>query len=420
MEKELNMRDNIKISVIVTTFNVEKYIRECVESILKQSIKEIELICIDDASTDQSLEILKEYEKKDTRVKIIELNESIGPSSARNIGYKVAEGEYVYQIDGDDYVIEDALERMYTCAKKNDLDLLTFSANAFADSKEIEEDVQHLLNLYKRTSNYIGVKTGIKFLTDFIRNGDFFGNLYCIFLKKSFFELNNLYLLEGLFASADSPFQMYLEAQRVMCIPDTLYMRRFRENSIVTSKKNLIKFESILVQFAYEVGLWQQYVFEEAVEKELERYFMMGWEKVLKTYNDVVDKNNTLRLIPKHKFASFIYYNWIEKKNLYWTKQTRLIIDEIKQYKDIIIYGAKYIAKEVKEILDKYEIYNYFIAVSNNKSEERFEGQKVYNIEELDYMKESAIVIIATNKRHFDAIREKLNMLGFRNLILIE
>ena len=88
-----------KISVIITVYNIENYIGECIESVLNQSMKDIEVICIDDASTDHSLKILNQYATKDRRIQVFAQSESIGPSTARNIGYREAKGEYVYQID---------------------------------------------------------------------------------------------------------------------------------------------------------------------------------------------------------------------------------------------------------------------------------------------------------------------------------
>lgn len=408
-----------KVSVIITVHNIEKYIGECIESVLSQSIEDLELICIDDASTDSSLEIVKKYAESDTRLRVIAQVESVGPSTARNIGYRLAQGEYVYQIDGDDYIVEGALERMYSCAKENELELLTFSALAFADSKEIEKDVHHLLNLYMRIGTYNGIKNGMDLFAELTHNGDFYGNLCCIFVNKDFFDKNNLYLVDGLYASADSPFLIYLKAQRTMCIPDALYMRRFRENSIVTSKKSLIKFESILVQFLYEFDLWKKYAFEEKIEEALNKYFALNWKRVLKTYNDVVDKNAELKLLPRYKGAKFVYYNIIKGENTYWINQTSQTIEEIKQYKNVIIYGAKDIAKEVKAILDQNGINYYVFAVSDNANEKKFEDRPIYCIEELAYMKEDAMVIIAVSKRHQKLIKENLYAMGFKNILLV-
>lgn len=409
-----------KISVVITVFNIEKYIGECIESVLKQELKDIEVICIDDASTDNSLDILNKYAARDSRVRVLAQQKSIGPSSARNIGYREAQGEYVYQIDGDDLLAEGALERMYVCAKENNLDFLTFSASAFADTKEMEQKVYSSLNLYMRTGTYNGVMKGMELFARCIQNGDFLGNLCCIFLNKEFFDSKNMYLVDGLYASADNNFLFYLNAQRVMCIPDALYIRRFRENSIVTSQKTLIKFESILTQYLYEISLWTQYSFDEYIERALEKYFARNWKGVLKAYDDVVDKNATLKLLTKHKLAKFVYTYCLKGENTYWTKQTDEMINQIRKQRNVIIYGAKDIAREVRTILEKNEIYNYVFAVSDNRNESSVAGKKIYNIDELKDMRDDAIVIIAISKRHQDAVREKLDIIGFKNILVVE
>lgn len=409
-----------RISVIITVFNIEKYIEECLDSVLNQTMREIEVICIDDASTDHSLDILNAYAVRDQRVKVIAQTESIGPSTARNIGYRHAKGEYVYQIDGDDYIVEGALERMYTCASENKLDFLTFSADAFAETEEISKEVFSSLNLYIRNGRYSGVMSGMELFTQCIFNGDFLGNLCCIFLSKDFFDSENMYLVDGLYASADNNFLFYLNAKRVMCIPDVLYMRRFRENSIVTSKKSLIKFESILTQYIYEISLWNQKSFERLTEDALEKYFARNWKGVLKAYEKVVDKDVALRLLPEHKLAKFVYEYCIKEGNAYWISQTDETIAKIRRYKDIIVYGAADIAREVKRVLDKNKISNYVFAVSDNANEKSFAGEKIYNINDLKCKKENAIVIVAASKRHHAAIKERLQTLGFKDIIVAE
>ena len=91
-----------KLSVIIPVYNVENYLRECLDSITNQTVKDIEIICIDDGSTDNSPNILKEYQKKDSRIKII-TKKNGGQASARNLGIKEAQGEYIAFIDASDY-----------------------------------------------------------------------------------------------------------------------------------------------------------------------------------------------------------------------------------------------------------------------------------------------------------------------------
>ncbi len=270
-----------------------------------------------------------------------------------------------------------------------------------------------------RIGQYEKVMKGIELFTQFTQNGDFYGNIVFIFMSKTFFDSNNLYLLDGLYAWADSPFLFYIKAQRAMCIPDILYMRRFREGSIVTSKKTMIKFESMLVQTLYEIDLWNQYKFEKNVEEELERYFAKIWRTLMNTYKQIEDKDDKPQLLPQHKVAKFVYDYWIKKENVYWTNWNNSTIEEIRKYENVIIYGAKNIAEEVKITLEKNDIMNYLFAVSDNRYEKNIMGKTIYNIDELEHMRESSIVIIAVNKRHQKDVKEKLRTLGFKNVLVV-
>ncbi len=111
-----------KISVIIPIYNVEQYLKECLESVINQTLKDIEIICINDGSTDSSPKILAEYAKRDNRIIIIN-QENSGVSRARNKGLDVASGEYVSFIDPDDYINTDFYNGLYNAAKINDADL---------------------------------------------------------------------------------------------------------------------------------------------------------------------------------------------------------------------------------------------------------------------------------------------------------
>ena len=100
------------ISVIIPVFNTEKYIGNCINSVIAQTLKDIEIICVNDCSADNSLEILQNFAKKDNRIKIIDLKENKGVSNARNTGIDLAQGEYIYLIDSDDWLDTNYLEEM--------------------------------------------------------------------------------------------------------------------------------------------------------------------------------------------------------------------------------------------------------------------------------------------------------------------
>ena len=111
----------IAVSVIIPVFDTECYLPTCLDSILNQTLDNIEIICINDGSTDNSLEILKNYQKKDNRIKIIN-KDNEGQGVARNIGIDNAVGEYIAFVDSDDFIKEDMLEKLYESSKNNNLD----------------------------------------------------------------------------------------------------------------------------------------------------------------------------------------------------------------------------------------------------------------------------------------------------------
>ena len=104
---------SVKVSIIIPAFNTEKYLERCLLSVINQTLKEIEIICIDDNSTDNTLNIFKNFERQDNRIKVIHFEENKGVAAARNEGIKVATGEYIGFMDSDDYADEKYYENLY-------------------------------------------------------------------------------------------------------------------------------------------------------------------------------------------------------------------------------------------------------------------------------------------------------------------
>lgn len=116
----------IKVSIIVPVYNVEKFLEKCLDSLTNQTLKDIEIICVNDGSTDKSFEILNNYAKQDLRIKIINQKNS-GLSAARNSGMNIAQGKYIGFVDSDDWVDLDFFEKLYNVAIKNNADISTAS-----------------------------------------------------------------------------------------------------------------------------------------------------------------------------------------------------------------------------------------------------------------------------------------------------
>ncbi len=151
--RNIHFIDHIKISVIIPVFNAEKHINQTLESVLKQSLKDIEVICVDDGSTDGSLEIIKKFEKKDSRIRVV-CQQNLHAGVARNTGLLEARGEYVHFLDADDYVLDYAYESIYNKAKRYDLDCLKFCGIAFDELQKITVDNKHYLHSELREGDF--------------------------------------------------------------------------------------------------------------------------------------------------------------------------------------------------------------------------------------------------------------------------
>jgi len=112
------------ITVIIPVYNAEKYISKCLESVINQTFKDFEVLCINDCSKDSSLKILEEYSKKDKRINIINNEKNLGAALTRNKGIESAKGEYIYFLDADDYIDEDYLEKMVEKIEKENADIV--------------------------------------------------------------------------------------------------------------------------------------------------------------------------------------------------------------------------------------------------------------------------------------------------------
>ena len=147
MRKIDNSIDTPKVSVIVPVYNMKQYLGECIDSILKQTLTSIEVICIDDGSTDNSLQILEEFKTKDNRIYIYgKKNEGLGAASARNCGLNYARGEYVLILDSDDFFEPAMIEIIVERAEKTNADIVIFGGYEYDDKRHIKRVLNGILN----------------------------------------------------------------------------------------------------------------------------------------------------------------------------------------------------------------------------------------------------------------------------------
>lgn len=182
----------IKVSVVIPVYNVEKYLEKCLNSIINQTLKEIEIICINDCSTDSSFHILKNYQKLDNRIIIInnEINQKAGFS--RNIGIEKATGEYIGFIDSDDYIDENFFEELYNTAKKYDSDIVNTANISYHNYTTNKIENTFNSNLIEGTFNYSNDIIIESFRNWFIIKPSINVNVWSKIWKNSFLKNNNI------------------------------------------------------------------------------------------------------------------------------------------------------------------------------------------------------------------------------------
>ncbi|QKE74982.1 glycosyltransferase [Arthrobacter citreus] len=231
------------ISVVLPVYNVEKYLEDCLISLLNQSYQDFEIIAINDGSTDDSLSVLSEYKNKFKHFKVItQVNK--GLSEARNTGLKHVKGKYLYFLDSDDYLLSNTFENLVKLAEENNLDLVKFDANPFC---EIEGNF--------KMSNYDTsklLKENVIYSKDeYLRlvRKRFMPPVWLYFIKSSIILEKSLTFKKDLLHE-DELFtvQLLKECNRIMYDSSKYFQRRYRANSIMTKSlgRNVKSFESII------------------------------------------------------------------------------------------------------------------------------------------------------------------------------
>lgn len=223
-----------KVSVIVPVFNTGEYLEECLESILRQSLKDIEIICVNDGSIDNSLMILRQYEEKYENIKVID-QVNKGPSISRNVAIAESEGKYLYFMDSDDLITSHMLEELWEVCEKEELDILYFSGTSFYESEELANNHEGFMNSYYRKGQYTKVLSGPELYLELRNNNDYYPSPCLQFVRRSFLEESGVSFCENIIHEDNIfTFETILSAKRAFCVNDIYFYRRVRDNSIMT------------------------------------------------------------------------------------------------------------------------------------------------------------------------------------------
>lgn len=254
LNTENTEKKEIKLSIIMSLYNVELYMRTAIESVLNQNIREIELICINDGSSDYSLQTAREYAAVDDRVKIISYEESKGQAYARNRGMDIAQGKYIGFVDGDDWIEPAMFEKLYEEAEKNQTEV-SFCAAALYD--EMMQKVDFANSYYNLSlipssfDNRVFDGAEIKDLLTGSINVALWNKIY----RTDFMNENKIRFPEY-FIYEDMPFfyDVCFRAKRMSLIRDYGYFYRINRSGSTMSKIGLKVLDRVeMVALTYEM-----------------------------------------------------------------------------------------------------------------------------------------------------------------------
>lgn len=400
----------IKISIIVPVYNSEQYIGECLDSLVSQTLSDIEIICVDDASSDESCAILEQYAKKNENIRIINHNKNKGLSVARNSGMDAARGKYVMFVDSDDYLkSKEACRILYDLAEKENTDIIFFAYERL----EVDGRITVVLN-----SENVKNQRGIDLFcttTEEKRNRI---ESWSQFYKRCFLEENRIRFQSDLIHE-DDLFYFYtaMLAQRVIEINNVLYVYRQHNGSIMKSPLNETYVKSYFLICCRIFEYWKSHIFSERENKAIGDYLFRNIVRFQHAKKVVEYNDNCWKMEYPEEFIYHVLRGEYSSTMVSFSKEQLCLISKAEK---VVIYGAGSAAIDIVDILNQNNIGIDLVVVSR-KNDDKFEfrGITICEIADLartsDYQK--AVFIIATTTKYHYEIEKNLRNMGFNNIV---
>lgn len=330
---------NPKISFIIPVYNDGEYLEQCLDSVINQTLKDIEVICVDGGSTDNSLNILNKYQKKDSRI-IIYSQENSGQENARNAALGIARGEYIFFVDSYDWIDLDASKELYELSKKDDLDVLLSQVINYDDGTN-----QFFETKYYNNAGFPKDFDEKIFSFDEIKEYIFFilCTPYSKLYKRSFLEKNHIIFPVGAFFE-DNSFncEVLLTSNRIKIFRKQYYFRR-RRKDLVTAEADdtywgAVEISNVVTDFFKKHDQYKRYI-KLILNGKIE-YLMYCLDviedKFKNDYIDLIFKD--LSKIKANTTENNEFLNNLEGINKYFY----CILDEKKDYHELYFLLSKY------------------------------------------------------------------------------
>lgn len=417
----------MKVSVIIPVYNCEKYVGECIESVQNQTLGDIEIICVNDASTDTSSKILEQYARNDKRIRIVNNQENGGLSFARNRGMKYAKGEYIYFLDSDDTIVSSALEELYERAHRLNTDIIFFDSEMSIVDVKIAGDKRLFCSRidYGKDKVYNGIEIANKMQSA----NDYRVPVWLQFWKRRFIEEKQLYFFDRLIYEDELfTYMALMQAERVACIKKTYHMYRRHEDTITMRKIKPINIKSMLIIIQEISAYWYANLDKGINSISYKIICGLEWQinEFLKKMTETVDELQQLWEVDSiySHYLNIIYKpedNIGQSENVQiqssWMFTERDLIYMARASK-LYIYGAGSVAARYICYLKEIGILFDGVIVSNKEDNPvQIENIKVFGIDEIS-KHDNNVVLIGVGKRYMPEVVNMLNEHGLMNYII--
>lgn len=238
------------VSIIIPIYNVEKYIDDCLKSVVNQTFRNIEIILVNDGTKDNSMQIVKRYAESDGRIKVINKING-GLSSARNAGLDIAKGDYIVFVDSDDFIENNMIEEMYNTAYNNNSDIIMCGYNRVNTDFVYKVKPPIDCNIkYNKVDIYNIITNSQNYITWFV-----WRNMY----KSDLLNNNKIRFNESVKIGEDSCFNLeaFLSSNSIMCIDKELYNYRNNPNSLTQKKYQTNLEEILIIQYNEKIKIYK-------------------------------------------------------------------------------------------------------------------------------------------------------------------
>lgn len=407
----------VKVSVIIPVYNVEKYVKECLLSVMGQTLNEIEIICINDGSTDKSWEIVQELTAGDSRFILLENEKNSGLAYTRNRGLITAQGEYVYMLDSDDTIDEEALEQLFAIGKAEQLEVVVFSADLLFENDELKKK----FSKYKKTfrQQYEEIMSGKDLFILLQENQDWISQVQRFFYKREFLLENEISFINGM-VHEDEPFsfEVLMKATKVKCIKNAFFNRRFREESIMTGKKNYKNLEGYLMILCRIFQLQRTQKENTRLKQAIQRYIWNMYQKAVEIYRIIEGQILSEGFESSYEEVNMLF-PLFRNINIGLKEMQLLqggeIYRQLEDIETVYVYGAGVYAKRVLTFMEPFQIVVKGMLVKNKNNNPRaVNGIKVYEAESV--LDRQTPVMIGVSDKFRKEVVEELKESGFENI----